>query len=100
MDLDVSVDARGIVRKENGRPVVQKKMTVFFFVIHPPQNTSNENKNKKKFGGTTGSVTVVVDRPGSRTAITVNVGDSDAILIPQGNRAWQHLSVVKKKRLF
>ena len=34
MDLDVSVDARGIVRKENGRPVVQKKMTFFFFFFN------------------------------------------------------------------
>ena len=49
MDHNVSVDARGIVRKENGRQVVfsfLQKKNGHFFCNSPPQNTNNENKKK------------------------------------------------------
>lgn len=50
-------------------------------------------------GGSTGTVVILVDRGSKRRVVCLNVGDSDAILIPKDSQSlptrqkWKHLSV-------
>merc|ERR1711881_795511 len=64
-----------------------------------PEGIIRKHTGFPMHGGSTGTVVILVDRGDTRRVVCLNVGDSDAILIPKDSQSlptrqkWIHLSV-------